>query len=329
MGLCGSSQSEEVVFTESNDQDKATLQRTVDYLSGSPLSLKYLESFQKSSSKVDAKLPVAELKKQFDMLDADRDGFISKQELTDMLKAIADTDDQNHLTAEQIAEIVTAVDIDGDGKIDFGDFISRGEKLPIYTVYYWGPHPGTLFFGRAAGIYATLNEAGIEYEKKPTPDMPKGGFAVPAVTLPSGQNLFQTIAILNVLGEQLGLNGSTSEEKAFCLQYMMDLEDMFAESYRGDWNKEEVGQDRANAWFALLESRLTDRKFLVKDTPTVADFHGVFVFEIIGKKYTAGDFSAFPNLTQWWADIRTVPSVAVMYDTVKNTPGFLGMMPNV
>mmetsp|Transcript_39890 Transcript_39890/g.113929 ORF Transcript_39890/g.113929 Transcript_39890/m.113929 type:complete len:235 (+) Transcript_39890:99-803(+) len=184
---------------------------------------------------------------------------------------------------------------------------------PSFTVYYLGPHEGGAnFFGRAIGIYLTLDEAGATYEVKKPAEAPKDvGFAPPIITLESGQHMAQTPAILNVLGERFGLNGSTLEEKVKCQQMVMDLNDLLSEAFAGKLNE---NLERANKWFAFLEGKLTS-KFLVKDTPTVADFHGVFAFEVVHKSYTKGDYSAFPKLTAWWARLNEHPCVKKMRST--------------
>jgi len=60
-----------------------------------------------------------EFREAFDMFDKDRDGSITAKELTNVMKSL------NHQTSDlEIQEMINEVDIDGNGKIDFEEFVS-------------------------------------------------------------------------------------------------------------------------------------------------------------------------------------------------------------
>jgi len=174
------------------------------------------------------------------------------------------------------------------------------------TVYYWGPHPGTPFYGRAIGIYLTLNQAGVKYDKKPPPEMPDGSaMAVPAVDI-NGFCMGQTTAILVALGNMFELSGKTPQEKMQCLQALQDMNDVF-----GEHGKFVEDSERKKKWFTYLEKKIEGKKWLAGTSePTIADFHGVFAFQWVIQKSI--DFSEYANMTKWWADIQAHPVVAEM-----------------
>jgi len=180
------------------------------------------------------------------------------------------------------------------------------------TVYYWGPHPpdspggGMNMYGRAIGIYLTLDAAGAKYEMKPQAEMPAGcAMAPPAVDI-DGTCIGQTPAILTVLGTKFDLAGTTPEEKMLVLQSVEDMNDIFGE--HGKMVDDAALKDKR---FSYLEKKIAGKKWLAGTAePTIADFHGVFAFEWVVKKGV--DFSAYPNVTKWLADIRAHPCVAKM-----------------
>ncbi len=192
------------------------------------------------------------------------------------------------------------------------DSKSAGE----YKVYY---HTACKrFWGRAIGPVLALDAAGATFTIQGPEAAPKGiGFAVPMVTLPSGQTLSQTPGILAILGENLGLNGSTQTEKNFCMQSLLDVQDIFSEAAGGKWKAK---PERADKWLGMLESRLKKTKFLVTDKFTVADCHAVFAFMWVMKCYSADatkgldskGAKSFPNVQRWWDDVCKVPAVSKM-----------------
>jgi hypothetical protein len=80
------------------------------------------------------------------------------------------------------------------------------------------------------------------------------GFAMPIVTLESGQSMSQTPAILDVLGETLGLGGATPEQKAHCKQLIVDMVDLGAEAVGGKFVKDKP--ERADKWLGYIEKKV-------------------------------------------------------------------------
>merc|ERR1712070_126752 len=142
----------------------------------------------------------------------------------------------------------------------------------------------------------------------------KGAF-YPQITLPGDLTISQTPAILDVLGESFGLNGTTPEQKMLSKQYVLDLNDVFGEAQKKRLTED---AERRDKWFTLLESRL-EKDFFLGDEPTVVDFFGVFAFEWVVARECP--FDKFEKLTAWWARIKEVPAVKVLYDSpVKMIP---------
>ena len=59
----------------------------------------------------------AELKKAFEAIDEDKNGVISKEELSSLLKGLGD-----EITDDDVEEMMEAADIDEDGKVQFYEF---------------------------------------------------------------------------------------------------------------------------------------------------------------------------------------------------------------
>src|SRR6056297_2152507 len=176
---------------------------------------------------------------------------------------------------------------------------------PEYTLYYWTACQQ--FWGRAIGIVLTLDEAGVAYTIHEPKDAPTGEgealfkrFGYPAITLPNGMTFGQTPAILHVLGQTFGLAGKTPEEQADCLQTLLDVNDLFTEALSDKLTEK---PDRARQWFELLSHKLKDHRFLINDTPSVADFHAVFATEWVHRKYRADAYDDFPPLARCWQDM--------------------------
>ena len=187
-----------------------------------------------------------------------------------------------------------------------------GSNIMKITVYYWGPTQMNMY-GRAIGIYAALEQAGVEYASKPPSEMPEGAaFAVPCVDM-DGLLLGQTPVILMVLGKKLGLAGSSVEEEAKVSQALADFNDVF-----GEHGKFSEKPDRAKKWFSYLDAKIASGGTTwAAGTPeaTVADFHGVFACEWLVKKDIAFATSEYPHLAKWWKEIKTVPGVKKLYDS--------------
>ena len=57
---------------------------------------------------------VAELRKAFDVMDANKDGFVTKDELKNLLKGLGED-----VTDEVVDEMISIADTNGDGKVEF------------------------------------------------------------------------------------------------------------------------------------------------------------------------------------------------------------------
>jgi glutathione S-transferase len=187
------------------------------------------------------------------------------------------------------------------------------------TVYYWGPNEKVNTYGRAIGIYAALNQAGVDYETKTTQEIPRGfpSFATPCIDL-DGLKLGQTATILMALGTKFDLAGDTPEESHRVSQLLHDWTDVRDEHYRFVDHPE-----RGHAWFNYLEGRLQEGGTTwVAGTQeaTVADFHGVYVCECLSARGI--DFKqGYPSLARWWDEIKTVPGVKKLYDGCEEHEG--------
>ena len=60
---------------------------------------------------------VAELRKAFDVMDANKDGFVTKDELKNLLKGLGED-----VTDEVVDEMISIADTNGDGKVEFEEF---------------------------------------------------------------------------------------------------------------------------------------------------------------------------------------------------------------
>ena len=60
---------------------------------------------------------VAELKKAFDVMDANKDGEVTKEELKALLKGLGE-----EVTDEVVDEMIAIADENGDGKVQFEEF---------------------------------------------------------------------------------------------------------------------------------------------------------------------------------------------------------------
>ena len=60
----------------------------------------------------------AELKKAFEVMDANKDGVVTKDELKTLLKGLGE-----EVTDEVVEEMIKIADDNGDGKIQFEEFV--------------------------------------------------------------------------------------------------------------------------------------------------------------------------------------------------------------
>ncbi len=63
--------------------------------------------------------PEEELTMAFRVFDKDQDGFISKSELAHLMSSLGD-----NLTDGEIEEMMAAADLDGDGKVNYTEFVA-------------------------------------------------------------------------------------------------------------------------------------------------------------------------------------------------------------
>ncbi|KAJ1697109.1 hypothetical protein LUZ62_027547 [Rhynchospora pubera] len=66
---------------------------------------------------------IAEYREAFSLFDKDNDGFITKQELATVIRQLG----QNP-SDEDVQEMISEVDTDGNGTVDFSEFLSLMEK---------------------------------------------------------------------------------------------------------------------------------------------------------------------------------------------------------
>ena len=73
------------------------------------------------SKKLPSEEPEEELKQAFKVFDKDGDGYISADELKEVMKNLGES-----LSAKEVDDMLKEADINGDGKIDF-----EGNKLHV------------------------------------------------------------------------------------------------------------------------------------------------------------------------------------------------------
>lgn len=239
---------------------------------------------------------------------------------------------------------------------------SESSNDDVYTLYYW--FALEKFFGRCIGVVLALDHVGAKWQALDKEAAPGGvGLAAPWVTIPANKaadgpdaqpyTLTQTTAILIEIASRTApdvLLGKTSAEKAYCLQSLMDVEDITNESFSGKFQAseekkrtQEDGLNRLMKWCTVIEDRLSKRTWLAGESgPTIADFHGIFSFEWVQQKALkehgllglccAGAegseasekslMKMYPSIARWWAAVNSVPAVKKMrsHPTTKLIP---------
>ena len=180
----------------------------------------------------------------------------------------------------------------------------------MITIYYHGKC--TKFYGRAGPIVAALEFAGkvrgTDYQILAKEDAPDNkGFAVPIVTFDNGVTIGQTTAILEALGEDLGISGKNREELLYTKQYLQDLTDVLMDGFAGKMaNAEGEISERGSKWFSLLETRL-ESGYFVGDAITVVDFYAYFVFLWLDSKKV--NYEKYQNVNKWLATVNATKGV--------------------
>merc|ERR1712038_828234 len=112
------------------------------------------------------------------------------------------------------------------------------------------------------------------------------------------------------------LAGTTPDERNLCRQMVMDMNDLFGEAVSGKLASDD---ERFKKWCKYLGDRLSQTKFLVGDTATVADYHGVFAMAWLLKKdesaKTKMQSEEFPGgapVWSWWESVQECDAVKKM-----------------
>ena len=66
---------------------------------------------------------LAELRKAFDVMDANKDGVVTKEELKSLLKGLGE-----EVTDEVVDEMISVADTNHDGKVDFEEFCAASSS---------------------------------------------------------------------------------------------------------------------------------------------------------------------------------------------------------
>ena len=67
-----------------------------------------------------------ELKKAFEVMDANKDGVVTKEELTQLLKGLGED-----VTDDVVDEMIKIADENGDGKIQFEEFCKAATSVAM------------------------------------------------------------------------------------------------------------------------------------------------------------------------------------------------------
>ena len=67
-----------------------------------------------------------ELHAAFDQIDKNKDGFLTKQELRGILEGVGQS--ISEIDEEKIDEMIQIADLNGDGKVDFNEFVAASQQ---------------------------------------------------------------------------------------------------------------------------------------------------------------------------------------------------------
>ena len=70
----------------------------------------------------------AELRKAFNVMDANGDGVVTKEELKTLLSGLGE-----EVTDEIVDEMINIADADGDGKVNFEEFVNAATSGAMWT----------------------------------------------------------------------------------------------------------------------------------------------------------------------------------------------------
>ncbi|CAI9107748.1 OLC1v1007183C1 [Oldenlandia corymbosa var. corymbosa] len=71
---------------------------------------------------------VAEFREAFSLIDKDSDGIITIEELASVMKSL-----HERPTKEEVREMICEVDVNGNGRIDFEDFLAiMAKKMKVF-----------------------------------------------------------------------------------------------------------------------------------------------------------------------------------------------------
>jgi len=100
-----------------NDEELEDMIRAVDLNGDGEIDFEEFISLMRLRMDERQRDPEEDLRDAFNMFDADRSGFIDRDEVRALMKKLAQT-----LTEDEIDAIMEEVDTDGDGEISFQEF---------------------------------------------------------------------------------------------------------------------------------------------------------------------------------------------------------------
>lgn len=82
---------------------------------------------------------IAEMKAEFDLMDTNADGFLTAEELTNMIKKCTGGEVTDEEIKICVDVIISGTDTNGDGKVDFNEFLASQSKWtedPALNIYW-------------------------------------------------------------------------------------------------------------------------------------------------------------------------------------------------